>query len=58
MNKHREFLITAPIPLVIGRMALPTIASMLTTSIYNIVDTYFVSRLNTQSTAASGWCLP
>ena len=35
-------------------MAVPTIVSMLVTCLYNIVDTYFVGQLNTQSTAAVG----
>lgn len=52
-RKH-EFLTTAPIPHVIGTLAVPTIISMMVTSVYNIADTYFVSRLNTQSTAAVG----
>lgn len=52
-NKH-EFLTAAPIPRVIGTMAIPTIISMMVTSFYNIADTYFVSQINTQSTAAVG----
>ena len=52
-NKH-QFLTEAPIPRVIGTMAVPTIISMMVTSVYNIVDTYFVSQINTQSTAAVG----
>jgi len=39
-------------------MAVPTIVSMLVTSIYNIVDTYFVGQLNTQATAAVGIVFP
>lgn len=55
MNKRKhKFLTTAPIPCVIGRMAVPTIVSMMVTSVYNIADTYFVSQLDTQSTAAVG----
>ena len=53
MNKH-EFLTAAPIPKVIGTMAIPTIISMMVTSMYNIADTYFVSRISTQATAAVG----
>ncbi|WP_295297474.1 MATE family efflux transporter [uncultured Brachyspira sp.] len=40
-------------PLII-KMAIPTIISMLTTSFYNMADTFFVSKINTQSTAAVG----
>ncbi|MDE6312470.1 MAG: MATE family efflux transporter [Lachnospiraceae bacterium] len=35
-------------------LALPTIASMLVTSIYNMADTYFVARLGTSATGAVG----
>ncbi|WP_232726363.1 MATE family efflux transporter [Prevotella intermedia] len=35
-------------------MAIPTIFSMLLTSMYNLVDTFFVGKINTQSTAAVG----
>ena len=35
-------------------MAVPTIISMLITSLYNIADTLFVGHINTQSTAAIG----
>jgi putative MATE family efflux protein len=35
-------------------MSVPTIISMLVTSIYNIVDTYFVGTISTQATAAVG----
>ncbi len=52
-NKH-DFLITAPVPRVIGTMAVPTIISMMVTSIYNLADTYFVSQISTQATAAVG----
>ncbi len=39
-------------------MAVPTIISMLVTSIYNIVDTYYVGLINTQATAAVGVAFP
>ena len=43
-----------PIPRLIRSMALPTVISMLTTSIYNMADTYFVSQLGTSVSAAVG----
>lgn len=52
------FLTTAPIRRVIPSMAVPTVISMLVTSIYNLVDTYFVGLLNTQATAAVGVVFP
>ena len=49
-----EFLTQGPISRVIPTMAVPTIISMMVTSFYNLADTYFVSQINTQSTAAVG----
>lgn len=57
MKKSRDnytFLTHAPIHKVIFTMALPTILSMLSTSMYNLADTYFVGSVNTQSVAAVG----
>ncbi len=54
MNRKHDFLTTAPVPRVIGTMAVPTIISMMVTSIYNLADTYFVSQISTQATAAVG----
>ena len=48
------FLTQAPVHKVINKMALPTIVSMLVTSLYNMADTYFVGKINTQCTAAVG----
>lgn len=45
---------TAPVPHLIGSLAIPTIISMLITSFYVMADTYFVGKINTQSTAAVG----
>ena len=52
------FLTTAPVSRVIPAMAVPTVISMLVTSIYNLVDTYFVGLINTQATAAVGVVFP
>ncbi len=48
------YMTTTPTPRLIGELAVPTIISMLVTSFYNMADTFFVGRLNTQSTAAVG----
>lgn len=53
-----KFLTTAPERKVILTMALPTIVSMLVTSIYNIVDTFYVGQISTQATAAVGVAFP
>lgn len=43
-----------PVEKIIPRLAVPTIISMLVTSIYNMADTYFVSQINTEASAAVG----
>ena len=45
---------TRPVPGLILSLAAPTILSMLVTSFYNLGDTFFVSRISTQATAAVG----
>ena len=57
MEQNRDnyaFLTEGPIHRVIGTMAVPTIISMLVLSLYNMADTFFVGRIDTQSTAAIG----
>ena len=57
MHKGKDnytFLTAGPIHKVVITMAVPTIISMLVTSLYNIADTYFVGQINTQATAAVG----
>jgi Na+-driven multidrug efflux pump len=44
----------SPIPGLVCRMAVPTIISMLTTSFYNMADTYFVSQIGTSASGAVG----
>ena len=48
----KTMMLEAPLPSVIARMAVPSIVSFLITSIYNLADTYFVSSLGTEATAA------
>ena len=48
------YLTQAPVRRVILTMGAPTIVSMLVTSLYNMADTYFVGKINTQATAAVG----
>ena len=38
-----------PVGRVIGKLAIPCIASMLVTSLYNMADTFFVGKLNSNS---------
>ena len=49
-----ERMTTAPIPKLVCSLAMPTIATMLITSVYNMADTYFVGKLGTSATAAVG----
>ena len=60
MTQEEKFqmMTTAPIPGLIGRMAVPTIISMLITSFYNMADTFFVARIGTSATAAVGVVFP
>ena len=55
-EEQRKQMLEAPIPGLIGRLAVPTIISMLVTSIYNMADTYFVSHIGAGdgATSASG----
>jgi len=47
-------MLTLPMHRLIPKMAVPTIISMLITSMYSLADTYFVSYLGTSATAAVG----
>lgn len=51
-------MINTPIPKLIGSLAIPTVISMLVTSVYNMADTYFVSQINTEASAAVGIVFP
>ncbi|MBQ8210832.1 MAG: MATE family efflux transporter [Clostridia bacterium] len=43
-----------PIPKLISKLAVPTTISMLVTSVYNLADTYFVSKISTSASSAVG----
>ena len=49
---RKTMMLTEPLPRVITKMAAPSIISFLITSIYSLADTYFVSSLGTNATAA------
>lgn len=49
---RKTMLLTMPIPRLIPTMAVPTIVAFLINSIYSLADTYFVSSLGTNATAA------
>ena len=49
---RRTMMLTQPIYKIIPKMAIPTIIAFLINSIYSLADTYFVSGLGTNATAA------
>ena len=51
-ENRRKMMLNEPIHKVIPKMAVPTIVAFLITSIYSLADTYFVSNLGTNATAA------
>ena len=51
--KYRQ-MIEDPIPRLICTLAVPTIISMLITSVYNMADTFFVGKIGTSATGAVG----
>ncbi len=51
-DQRRTLMLTQPVSRVIPKMAIPTIVAFLITSIYSLADTYFVSSLGTNATAA------
>ena len=52
-EKYRQ-MIETPVEKLIPRLAVPTIISMLVTSIYNMADTFFVSQIGTSASGAVG----
>lgn len=52
--KNATLMLEMPISRLIPQMAVPTIVAQLITTIYNLADTYFVSSLGTNATAAVG----
>ena len=51
-------MVNTPVSRLIVSLAIPTVISMLVTSIYNMADTFFVSHINTQASAAVGIVFP
>lgn len=44
----------APVEPLIGKLAVPTVISMLISTVYNMVDTYFIGKINTSASGAVG----
>lgn len=51
-------MVNTPVSRLIATLAIPTVISMLVTAIYNMADTFFVSHINTQASAAVGIVFP
>ena len=51
-------MVNTPVWKLITKLAIPTIISMLITSLYNMADTFFVSQLGTEASAAVGIVFP
>ena len=49
-----EKMTTQPVGRLVCEMAVPSMVCMLATGLYNVVDTFFVGKIDTQSTAALG----
>ena len=55
--KYQE-MVETPLERLIIRMSVPSVISLLITSVYNLADTYFVGRLGTSATGAVGLVYP
>ena len=53
-SAKKQMMLEENVKTLIPRMAVPTIVAQMITTIYNLVDTYFVSTLGTTATAAVG----
>ncbi len=53
-EERYQMMMDTPIPRLISKLAVPTIISMLVTAIYNMADTFFVSRIGTSASGAVG----
>lgn len=53
-DKQYKMMTETPVSKLVLKLALPTILSMLITSIYNLADTYFVGQISTAASGAVG----
>ena len=52
--KQYEKMTQTPVNRLVASLAVPTVISMLITTIYNVTDTYFVSKINVSASGATG----
>ncbi len=53
-EQRYKMMMETPVSRLIPRLAVPTIISMLVTAVYNMADTFFVSRIGTSASGAVG----
>lgn len=53
-EQQYRFLTETPVPKLVIKLGIPTTISMLVTTIYNMADTYFVSKIGTSASGAVG----
>ena len=53
MSQYRR-MTTEPVGRLVAELGVPSMLSMVISTVYNMVDTWFVARLGTQATAAVG----
>lgn len=53
-----EKMVNTPVSKLITTLSVPTVISMLVTAIYNMADTFFVSQISTEASAAVGVVFP
>ena len=54
INERYKMMTEQPVKRLILKMAIPTIISMLVTTIYNMVDSFYVGHLSTEAVAGVG----
>ncbi len=57
-NKNMVLLSQAPVPKALIKLGIPTMVGMMVSSLYNLVDAYFVGRLGTSQQAAVAAVFP
>ncbi len=54
IENRQQLMLQAPLRKIIPQLAVPTVISMLVTSVYSMADTFFVSRISTEASGAVG----
>ena len=57
-DEQYKKMVETPVSRLITKLAIPTIISMLVTSLYNMADTFFFFFLGTEASAAVGIVFP